>query len=420
MGKLNWGVWAEEDQSPPGGAAGGPAPPAQPQPAQDPSAAGPAPAGMGGPAKEQDVSQDPQVPDMPQGEGDQDFLAWRRDYFKQSVKGDTKVLIDLLNKVRDQDLDEHQDHFVETNLQVQYLRENANINKASADLRKALKQDLDQNNPSVSMVGHLSTVLDAQPELINHYIRIKGTMGLKGELHRRYTTALFGGVQVGVGANTEDFIYEERQYSIRVSTRFNSTFGNVHLGAWSLRGSDPEDFLEPAELKRLQEGSPREREVMRERVIMESIASQFLKRAFVIQFVGSDGTLYTLGMDLGNALQGAYSEGKLVVKTRQVEGQPAMITQDGQITPFMDVKILYAKETGEVDEDGKPDHQEAEFVSWRDGQLFLTAQLDTLRDAANSFSGIVFKEVPYKGNPSDLKTLARGPINSEVIITSRV
>jgi hypothetical protein len=132
MGKLNWGVWAEEDQSPPGGAAGGPAPPAQPQPAQDPSAAGPAPAGMGGPAKEQDVSQDPQVPDMPQGEGDQDFLAWRRDYFKQSVKGDTKVLIDLLNKVRDQDLDEHQDHFVETNLQVQYLRENANINKASA------------------------------------------------------------------------------------------------------------------------------------------------------------------------------------------------------------------------------------------------------------------------------------------------
>jgi hypothetical protein len=82
---------------------------------------------------------------------------------------------------------------------------------------------MDQNNPSVSMVNHLSTVLDAQPELINHYIRIKGTMGLKGELHRRYTTALFGGVQVGVGANTEDFIYEERQYSIRVSTRFNSS-----------------------------------------------------------------------------------------------------------------------------------------------------------------------------------------------------
>jgi hypothetical protein len=39
--------------------------------------------------------------------------------------------------------------------------------------------------------------------------------------------------------------------------------------------------------------------------------------------------------------------------------------------------------------------------------LFLTADLNTIREASQSMQGIVFKETPYNGNPSDLQVLGR-------------
>jgi hypothetical protein len=42
-----------------------------------------------------------------------------------------------------------------------------------------------------------------------------------------------------------------------------------------------------------------------------------------------------------------------------------------------------------------------------DGMLFLTAQMKTIKEAAGSFPGVVMKETPYNGNPSDLLVLQR-------------
>jgi hypothetical protein len=39
--------------------------------------------------------------------------------------------------------------------------------------------------------------------------------------------------------------------------------------------------------------------------------------------------------------------------------------------------------------------------------LFLTATMAILKEAASSFPGIVIKENPYAGNPSDLRVLQR-------------
>lgn len=392
--------------------------PPPPQGGPDPSAANPVDPNQPQPPQQQpaDVSNDPQTPDMPQDDGAPDFEQWKLEYMKQSIKGDPNVLIDLLNKVKNQELDDHQDKFVNDNWQVQGLRQNANIQKASADIRKALKEQIDQNNPSVSVVNAMSTVLDEMPELVQVFIRASGAGGLKGELHRRYVAALLGAVQVGMGGNEPDLIYSEKAYSLKISTRFAANWGHFHVGAWSLKASDPQDYLEPPELKKLEGGSPGEKEQLRLRVIMESIADQFLKRALIVNVVGQDGTLYTLGWDVGTSLKAAYTEGKLIIKTRQVEGHPAMITPDGKIVPFMDVKIMYAKESGEQDEDGKPDKDLQDFLTWRDGQLFLTATLDTIRDAANAFQGIVFKEVPYQGNPSDLRHLKRSTPSTQTML----
>jgi hypothetical protein len=395
----------------PGAGAGGPPP-------GDTSVANPAPNKMGTQPKDQaggepgqkpDITNDPSAPDMPKDMGGEppDFEQWKNLYFKESIKGDTQKLVDMIHQIRDLDLDAYPRKFVEDNLQVQFLRQHANIDRASKEIRKLLREELDQNNPSVSLVNHIQNVLATAPDLNNIFIKLNGCLGMKGDLHRKFIAAMIGGVQVGAGGNAEDVIYNDKAYSIRLSTRFNARWGMLDIGKWSMREDDPDRYLSEPELKKLEDGSPEEKDVLRRRVVMESIAETFKTRAFLANVVGTDGTVYTLGWDLTNSLRGAYTEGKLIVKTSQGEESEAMIDDNGAIVPFMDIKILYQKETGKTDEDGKPEMEDHEFLVRREGTLYLTASLNVIREAASSFQGIVFKETPYQGNPSDLRVLQR-------------
>lgn len=381
---------------------------AAPNPAKDPNIANQDQQNMGGPPnKMPDVANDPHLPDMPDDSDSQDFETWKKEFLDSSIKGDVEEMKDMLLKIRDRDLDPYQRKFVEDNLQIIFLREHSNIDKASKEIRKMIKEDLDHNNPATSVVNHISSVLEQQPLLNGCYIKLTGLRGMKGDIHRQLIAGLIGAVQVGSGATNEDLIFNEKDYSIRLSTRFNSRFGDVHLGTWSLKEDDPERYLKPPELKRLDDGSPEEKDVLRRRVVMEAIADAFKTRAFIVNVVGTDGTIYTLGWDIATSLKAAYIEGKLVVRTKNDDAGEAMIDDDGAIVPFLDMKIMYRQNTGGQDEDGKPEKRDVEFITRRYGQLFLTAQLPILKEASSSFQGIVLKETPWTGNPSDLKTLSR-------------
>ena len=393
-------------------------------PGGDPNVTNPAPDEMGGESEEKDpnegqpdISDDPQAPDMPEEIDDQDFERWKDSFFKESVKGDVNKLIDMISQVRDLDLEPYPRKFVEDNLQVLFLRQYANIEKAAKEIRKLIKEELDQNSPAVSVVNHISNILQTMPELNNIFIKLKGLLGMKGDLHRKFIAALMGGVQVGSGANNEDVIYNDKDFSIRISTRFNDKWGRTELGKWSLREDDPERYLTEPEQRRLEEGSPEEKEVLRKRIVMESMAETFRKRAFIINVTNKDGTIYTLGWDLSTSLRAAYTDGKLVVSTQQSENSEAMIDDEGSIIPFVDLKVKFVKETGEIDEDGKPDKEEHDFLERIDGILYLTAQQNILQEAATSFQGIVWKETPYTGNPSDLRKLQRCVPNAPEILT---
>jgi hypothetical protein len=403
--------------------AGGGPPTAGPGPGSpgDPNVAKPAPADSD-PAPQQqqnsmpDVTHDPAAPDMPEQMDEQDFEQWKDTFFKETVKGDVNKLIDLIHQVRDLDLEAYPRKFVEDNLQVCFLRQHANIERASKEIRKLVKDDLDQNNPSVSLVNHIINTLQAMPELNNVFIKLKGLLGMKGDLHRKFVSAIIGGVQVGTGGNNEDVIYNEKDFSIRISTRYNDKWGKVDIGKWSLREDDPERYLTEPEQRRLEEGSPEEKDVLRRRVVLESMAETFKKRAFMVNVVGQDGTIHTLGWDLSGSLKGAYTDGKLVVRTINSENSEAMIDDQGAIIPYVDIKIKFMKEAGGVDEQGKPAKEEHDFMERIDGMLFLTAQFQILREAASSFPGIVLKETPYAGNPSDLKVLQRCVPNAPEIL----
>lgn len=390
-------------------------------PISDPNVANPAPSEMDPmtqptPQPVPDVSSDPPTPDMPEDTEEQDFEQWKDSYFRESIKGDVTRLIDLIQQVRDRELDSYPRKFVEDNLQICFLRQHANIDRAAREVRKLIKDDLDRNNPSVSVVNHITNVLGSMPELNNVFVKLKGLLGMKGDLHRKFIASIIGGVQVGTGGNTEDVIYNERDYSIRLSTRYNDKWGKVDLGKWSLREDDPERYLTEPEIRRLEEGSPEEKDVLRRRIVLESISESFKKRGFLINVASENGTTYTLGWDLSNSLKGAYQDGKLVVKTIRSENSESMIDDQGAIIPYVDIKIKYVKRGHGVDADGVPAKEEHDFMERIDGMLFLTAQLSTIQEAATSFPGIVLKETPYTGNPSDLKVLQRCVPNASEIL----
>lgn len=394
--------------APMGNAAGpGGMSPTNAPPENDPNIANPAPDQMDGSPDDQDYSSDPQHPDMPEERKHLDFEQWKKAFFTESIKGDVQEMKEMIMEVRDRNLDDYQRKFVEDNLQIIFLREQSNIEKASKEIKKQIKDDLDHNNPGVSVANHIYEVLQTAPLLNTTYIKLTGLYSMKADMHRKFIASLTGSIQVGGGGSTEDLVYNEKDFSIRMSTRFNSRFGDVYIGNWSLRTDDPERYLKAPELQRLEDGSPEEKDVLRKRIVMESIAETYKTRAFIINVTGHDGTVYTVGWDIATSLKAAYTEGRLVVRTNQDDGSEAMIDDDGQIISFVDLKIMYVKDTGEMDEDNKPIKKELEFITRRQGQLFLTATMGILKEAASSFPGIVIKENPYTGNPSDLRVLQR-------------
>ena len=351
-----------------------------------------------------DISDDPQTPDMPEDSNDElDFETWKSNYFKETVKGDPNALIDFISEMRDREnLMPYQRKFIEDNYNIQLIRLNSNVMNASKSIRKNIREQLDKNNPATSVVSHVANVLDTMPHLNNTFIKLMGYAGNKGELHRKFIAALTGSVQVSSSPDKENIIFNEKEYSIKMPTRLNSEWGDVALGSWSLREDDPERYLSEPELQRLSEGSPDERDVLRRRIVIESIAKQFEEYAFIINVVGDDGTIYYLGWDISNSLRGAYTEGKIIIKTNKSENSEAMIDDDGSILPMIDLKIYFVKESEEIE-----GREEIEFMEKRNGMLFLTAGLQTIKEASSSMQGAEFKEIPYQGNPSDLKSIRR-------------
>lgn len=359
------------------------------------------------PKEDPSFDEDPQTPDMPEEKGPKDFEQWRKDYVKASMKNDYQEMRDLISEMQDRKLSTYHYAFVRNNFDVLSIREQNNVDRACKEIRKLVKDDFDQNNPGVSLANHMTEVLQTQPNLNNIFIKMSGMTGDKAFYHRKFIAALLGAVQVANGGTTEDIVVYNKEYDIKISTRFNAVFGDFYLGNWSIRKDDPERYLKAPELQRLEEGSPEEKEALKHRIIIDSISETFKQRAFLMTVVDDDGTVSTVGLDLETCLKSGFKDGKLVVRTNTDDGSEAMIDDDGAIIGLVEIKVMFVKESGEVDDNGKPYKRELEFLVRRQGRLYLSTTLQTVKEAASSFPGIIIRETPYTGNPSDLKVLKR-------------
>ncbi len=426
----NWHYWEAEQPAAgqaPGGTPdtpGGIGAPGQqagaPQPQQPPQQSN---AKVEDPNKKQekpDITQDPQHPDMnDHGKGmeDKDFEEWRSDYFELAIKGDTNEMLQSLKEMRERDLDPTQRKFIEDNIQVMFFREDSNIEKASKEIRKMMKDNLDENYPATSVMQHLSETLDKMPVLNNTFFKLLGTFGMKGDLHRKFLCSLLCAVQTGGGGTREDIVYSEKDYSIDMSTRFSSEWGELPLGKWSPKADDPQRYLEEPEIARLKDGSPEEKTVLRHRIVLASIAEQFERRAFLIHVANPDGTIHAMGWDVGDSIKSGYVDGKLVVRTKAGESAEAFIDDDGNIIQIPDLHVKFQKDTGKADDRGKPMTREYPFMERINGMLYFVASLNTIRAMSGSMSGVFFKEIPYNGNPSDIKGFMRAvPSAADILL----
>ena len=152
-----------------------------------------------------DLTNDPQSPDMDDFyDNSKDFQTWKKDFLDLSIKGDPNEMIDAINQVRERKLDSADRRFVEDNMDVLLLRQDANYDRASREIRRLISQELDRNNPSVSIVQHITNTLEAYPVLNDIFIKLAGRGALKADLHRKHIAALLGAVVVGGGGDMQD------------------------------------------------------------------------------------------------------------------------------------------------------------------------------------------------------------------------
>jgi hypothetical protein len=428
MSKNSWFYWEAEQaaaqQAPgvtpdspgglgaPGQESGAPVPPQKPQQSnaqvQEPN------------EKEDDVTKDPQHPDLTnhgKDVDDKDYEEWKREYFTLAVKGDTEEMLKSLKHMDKRELNPTQNKFVKDNIQIMFLREDSNIEKASKEVRKAIKDNLDENYPATSVMQHITAALEKLPTLNNIFFKLLACGGGKGDDHRKFLASLLCAVQTGGGGTREDIVYSEKDFSIDISTRFSSEWGEMPLGKWSLKADDPERYLEEPEIARLKDGSPEERTVLRHRIVLASIAEQFQKRAYLIHVANPEGTINALGWDVGESIKSGYVDGKLVVRSKAGESAEAFINDDGNIVQIPDLHVKFVKDTGKTDDRGKPMTREYPFMERINGMLYFVAGLNTIRDMSGSMSGVFFKEIPYNGNPSDIKDLMKSvPSTFEVLL----
>jgi hypothetical protein len=95
------------------------------------------------------------------------------------------------------------------------------------------------------------------------------------------------------------------------------------------------------------------------------------------------------------------------MRTKTNDAMEAFIDESGAIVPVPNMSIYYLHETEQFSSSIKPEIEEIEFIRVEDNTLFLAAQLDTIKEASTILQGMLFKESPWQGNPTDLMRVSR-------------
>lgn len=260
----------------------------------------------------------------------------------------------------------------------------------------------------------ISEKIEQSSTIVELLLKLPSFYSMKSDLFRKTIAALTNGVQIGSGGTLEDIFIpiEENGVGIKICTRCYTSFSNIQIGKWAIQYNDPENFLSDSELEKLNNsGSPEEKEVLRKRVIIESISNHFKDRVFVILIVNpNNGRRHELGFNFAELLRDGWKNGYLSVHFRPSIGRgEAGVQVDGELIDLQEIQIDYLKtNSDELDEDGKPTVENIELMKVHNGYLYLTILEEHFYNFSNDAQqGLFYSMKEFDQDQEQLITIQR-------------
>lgn len=237
---------------------------------------------------------------------------------------------------------------------------------------------------------------------------------MKADLFRKTIASLMNAVQIGSGGTLEDLFIPigENGVGIKVCTRFYTMFGNIQIGKWSVQFNDPENFLSDVELEKLtNSGSPEEKEILRKRVVIESLSENFKDKVYVVMIVNPNtGQRHEIGFNFSELVKDGWKNGYISVDFKASVGEgSAGVKVDGELIDLQEIHISYVKTSvDKLDEEGMPSKELIDLLELKNEQLYLTiSQEEFINFVNDAQAGIFYSSKEFDRGPEELKKVQR-------------
>lgn len=280
--------------------------------------------------------------------------------------------------------------------------------------KEEIPPEMSQSISGVELYSIISEEIDRYPNIVNTMIKLPSFYSMKSDLYRKTIAALMNGVQIGAGGTLEDLFIPITKggVGIKVCTRCYTEFGNIQIGKWRLQFNDPENYLSDTELEKLNNtGSPEEKEVLRKRVVIESVAEAFKNKIYIILISDpNDGSRHEIGFNFYDLIMDGWKNGYISINFRASVGRgEAGVKVNGEMIDLQDIVIEYIKEdSSNLDEEGLPSKEHIELMKLKNGYLYMVIMGQDFSDFVNdSQSGVFYSKKYFDNGPEELHKIQR-------------
>jgi hypothetical protein len=260
----------------------------------------------------------------------------------------------------------------------------------------------------------LSNEIEQYPSVVNTFLKMPNFYSMKADLFRKTIAAITNAVQIGTGGTIEDLFIPIAKdgIGIKLCTRIYTGFGNIQIGKWTLEFNDPEKYLSEPELLKLNDsGSPEEKEVLRKRVIIESISESYKDRIFIVFVVNPQtGERHEVGFNFSELVKTGWKEGVISIDFKANVGKgEAGIEIDGNLIDLQEIQISFISENADqLDDQGLPVKDRIELMKVQNGLLYLTIDEEHWKDFTDKVQeGIFYMSKAFDAGDEELKKTQR-------------
>ncbi len=332
---------------------------------------------------------------------DVDFADAQKKIYKK-IKSKFEELIQSSEQEQEQDVNQFSNYNPGWNLKRIKLNE------------EKISEEISKNISGIEIYSILSEEIERYPSIVNTMLKFPSFYAMKSDLYRKTIAALINGIQIGSGGTLEDIFIPilKEGIGIKICTRCYTEFSNIQIGKWILQFNDPENYLSDSELEKLHTtGSPEEKEVLRKRVVIESISETFKDKIYMILISDpKDGSRHEIGFNFSDLIIDGWKNGYISVDFKANVGKgEAGVKVDGEMIDLQDISIAYVKEDpSNLDEEGLPSKKNIELIKLINGYLYVVILEDDFSSFVNvSQSGIFYSKKYFDTGPEELKKIQR-------------